>query len=142
MATTIAAKTVFELVSPEKLVLSKPVDMVVVPGAEGLFAAMPGHAPFLATLKPGVIEVYQAGKVEERIFVAGGFAEVTPDRCVVLAEQATPVKDLNRAEIMSRINQLRSVAGLATQSFDVEHSGILAELSVQEAMLLAVDSAA
>lgn len=89
----------FELVSPEKLLLSEPVEMVVVPGAEGDFGAMAGHAPLISTVRTGVIHIFEKGAVTSRIFVAGGFAEVTPERCTVLAEQAVPVDDLDRARI-------------------------------------------
>ena len=78
----------FELVSPEKLLLAEEVDMVVVPGAEGDFGVLVGHAPLISSLRPGVIDTYNGGKVANRIFVAGGFAEVTGERCTVLAEEA------------------------------------------------------
>src|SRR5271156_3565573 len=104
MATQPAAgKMVFELVSPERLLLSEPIDMVVVPGGEGLFAALIGHAPFIVTLKPGVIDVWDGGKVTERIFVGGGFAEGTPERCVVLAETAQPGAQIHRAAGIDRL---------------------------------------
>ena len=75
-----ADKVAFELVSPERLLLSRAVEMVVVPGSEGYFGVLPGHAPLVSTLNPGVIDVYENGAIDERIFVAGGFAEVTPER--------------------------------------------------------------
>ena len=78
----------FELVSPERLVISAPVEMVVVPGAEGDFGVLPGHAPFISTVRTGVISIWSGGAVTQRIFVAGGFAEVNPERCTVLAEEA------------------------------------------------------
>ena len=81
----------FELVSPERLVISRPVEMVVVPGTEGDFGVLPGNAPLISEVRPGVIAVFDGGQVKERIFVAGGFAEVTGERCTVLAEQAMPV---------------------------------------------------
>ena len=88
----------FELVSPERLLLSEQVAMVVVPGEEGNFGVLPGHAPLISTVRPGVIDVY-AGRAEvsSRIFVAGGFAEVTPERCTVLAEEAVPVGEIDGA---------------------------------------------
>jgi len=89
-------KVEFELVSPEKLLVSQPVDMVVVPGAEGDFGVLPRHSPLISTVRPGVISIYEQRTVAERIFVAGGFAEVTPERCTVLAEQAMPVEDIDR----------------------------------------------
>ncbi|WP_084627652.1 ATP synthase F1 subunit epsilon [Elstera litoralis] len=92
-----AGKITFELVSPERLVLSKPVDMVVMPGTEGEFGVLVGHAPILATLDPGVVAVHDGGQIVDRIFVAGGFAEVTAERCVVLAEDAVSVKTIDVA---------------------------------------------
>src|SRR3954454_17020108 len=77
----------FELVSPERLIVSAEVDMVVVPGTEGNFGVLPGHAPLISTIRPGTIDIYQGGAVSERIFVVGGIAEVTPERCTVLAER-------------------------------------------------------
>ena len=81
-----AETTNFELVSPERLLLSQPVEMVVIPGAEGDIGVLPRHAPLITTLRPGAIAIYEGGKIKQRIFVAGGFAEVTPERCTVLAD--------------------------------------------------------
>lgn len=89
-----AEKIQFELVSPAKLLVSSLVDMVVVPGTEGDFGALPRHSPVIATVRPGVIDVHDAGKVSSRIFVAGGFAEVNEERITVLAEEAIPVAEL------------------------------------------------
>ncbi|HKX11244.1 MAG TPA: ATP synthase F1 subunit epsilon [Stellaceae bacterium] len=94
-----AGRIGFELVSPEKLLLSEDVEMVVVPGGEGNFGVLPGHALFISTVRPGVIDVYEGNRVSERIFVSGGFAEVTPERCTVLADEAMPVSSLDRAQI-------------------------------------------
>src|SRR5690554_4478136 len=103
-----AETTEFELVSPERLLISRPVEMVIVPGAEGNLGVLPRHAPVIATVRPGVIKMFaQRSEPAERIFVAGGFAEVTGDRCTVLAEDATPVEDLNRAEIEQSLRNLR-----------------------------------
>ena len=97
-------KVEFELVSPEKLLLSKGVDMVVVPGEEGDFGVLPRHAPMISTVRPGVIQVYEGNAVTDSIFVAGGFAEVTPARCTVLAEQAVPVGELDRAQVQQELS--------------------------------------
>jgi len=96
-------KVAFELVSPERLLLSEEVDMVVVPGEEGDFGVLVRHAPLISTLRPGVIKVHEGGSITERIFVAGGFAEVTPARCTVLAEEALPVGEINRAATEQRL---------------------------------------
>ena len=78
----------FELVTPEKLVRSDDVHMVVVPGVEGDFGVMEGHAPFMTTLKDGTLEVYaSAGAAPERVTVSGGFAEVGDNGLTVLAER-------------------------------------------------------
>ncbi|MBV8738318.1 MAG: ATP synthase F1 subunit epsilon [Alphaproteobacteria bacterium] len=87
----------FELVTPERMVLSELVDMVVVPGTEGNFGVLPGHSLLVSTIRPGTIDVYQGGTVTRRIFVAGGFAEVTPERCTVLANEALAAEELDRA---------------------------------------------
>jgi len=108
-----ADKVEFELVSPERLLVSKPVDMVVVPGAEGDFGVLRGHAPLISTLRLGVIDVHDGGVVAERIFVAGGFAEVTAERCTVLAEQAVPLGDLTRADIENEISSLKDHLAVA-----------------------------
>jgi F-type H+-transporting ATPase subunit epsilon len=84
----------FELVSPERLLMSEPVDQVVVPGAEGYFTVLKGHAPFMSTLKPGVVEVTKAGKVD-RIFVRAGFADVNVGGLTILAERAIPLAEVD-----------------------------------------------
>ena len=94
-----ADKVAFELVSPERLLLSVSAEMVVVPGSEGDFAVLAGHAPMLSTLRPGAIEVYEGDKVQDRIFVGGGFAEISNDRLTVLAEEAMPFAEVDRAKL-------------------------------------------
>ena len=102
-----AEKIQFELVSPAKLIVSAPVDMVVVPGEEGDFGALPRHAPMIATVRPGVIDVHEDGKIGNRIFVAGGFAEVNEERITVLAEEAIPVSELTAEQAQSRLAAAR-----------------------------------
>ena len=80
-----------EIVSPEKLLLSRPVDMVVIPAAEGEMGVLPQHAPMIVLLREGVIRLYEGGRVTESLQVSGGFAEVTPTRVTVLANAVTPV---------------------------------------------------
>lgn len=98
-----ADKLQFDLVSPERLLLSEGVDMVTVPGKEGDFGVQAGHAPVMTTLRPGVINVDDAGKSQQRIFVRGGFAEVTPKGLTVLAEKAIPMEDLDAAMLDQEI---------------------------------------
>ena len=75
-----ASKVAFELVAPERLLASIEADMVVIPGAEGDFGVLPDHAPLMSLLRPGVIAVYQGDRVDRRLFVDGGFAEVNDAR--------------------------------------------------------------
>ncbi len=84
----------FELVSPERLLMSEPVEEVVVPGSEGQFTVMKGHAPFMTTLRPGVIDIVRGGQTT-RIFVRGGFADANAAGLTVLAEMALPVSEIN-----------------------------------------------
>ena len=104
-----AETTQFELVSPERLVISRAVEMVVVPGTEGYFGVLPRHAPLISTLDAGVIDIYEGGSVVERIFVAGGFAEVTEERCTVLAENAVPLDEIDPAKVDKDIADTRDV---------------------------------
>lgn len=92
----------FDLVSPERLLMSEKVDQVVVPSSEGQFTVLSGHAPVMATLRPGVLEISHGGK-DERIFVRGGFADVNADGLTVLAEEAIPMADLNAEQLSQSI---------------------------------------
>jgi F-type H+-transporting ATPase subunit epsilon len=96
------AKLHFDLVAPERLIASEDVDQVDVPGIEGVFGVLPDHAPMMTVMAPGVVRVTNGG-AETRIFVRGGFAEVTPRGLTILAEEAVPVAELNAAKIAERI---------------------------------------
>jgi F-type H+-transporting ATPase subunit epsilon len=97
-----------ELVSPEKLLLSRPVEMAIIPAAEGDMGVLPGHSPMIVALRGGVIEVREAGRQPERLFVAGGFAEITPTRVTILADEATPVAELSRAGAETRMREAQA----------------------------------
>lgn len=88
-----AAMLQFELVSPEKKLASMQVAMVVVPGSEGDFGVLPGHAPMMSTIRPGIIEIYatEGTAPSARYEIDGGFAEVTPEGLTILAESATAI---------------------------------------------------
>ncbi len=131
-------KVEFELVSPERLLLSEPVDMVVVPGSEGDFGVLVQHAPMVSTLRPGVISVHNGGQVSERIFVAGGFAEVTAARCTVLAEQALPVADIDRPAAEQQLKDAQE--DLADAKNDAERKAAEEQIAVAEAKLQVVGS--
>jgi F-type H+-transporting ATPase subunit epsilon len=89
----------FELVSPERLLLSEQATAVVVPGTEGYLTVMARHAPLMTTLKPGVVQATLAGGQERRFFVRGGFADISPDGFTLLAEHATPVEEMDAAKL-------------------------------------------
>ena len=109
-----------ELVSPERLLLSRQVEMAVIPSAEGEMGVLPGHAPMVVALRGGVISVRENGAESERLFVAGGFAEVLPDRCTVLADEATPVADVSRAEAERRLTAAEAALAEVTATDTVE----------------------
>ncbi len=98
-----AATFQFDLVSPERLLISGPAAQVVVPGSEGQFTVLPGHAPIMSTLRPGVLEITLDGGRNERVFVRGGFADVNAAGLTVLAEQAIPLAELSSEMIAGQI---------------------------------------
>ncbi|ANC92266.1 F0F1 ATP synthase subunit epsilon [Azospirillum humicireducens] len=128
-----ADKVEFELVSPEKLLKSQPVDMVVVPGSEGDFGVLAGHSPMISTVRPGVIDVYEGDRIVDRVFVAGGFAEVTEARCTVLAEEAVALTDLDRAAVEKQIKDLSE--DLDDSKSDAERAVAESKLAVARAKL-------
>lgn len=135
-----ADKVEFELVSPEKLLASQPVDMVVVPGTEGDFGVLAGHAPLISTVRPGVIDVYEGDRVVDRVFVAGGFAEVTETRCTVLAEQAIPVAEIDQAKAEQELKDLSE--DLDDAKTDADKAEAEAKLAIARAKLDAIGAGA
>ncbi|MCS6891481.1 MAG: ATP synthase F1 subunit epsilon [Rhodovarius sp.] len=110
------ATFLLELVSPEKLLLSRQVEMVVIPAAEGEMGILPGHAPMIVALRGGAITVREGGQVTESLFVAGGFAEVTPERVTVLADEAIPLSALSRAEAAAQLAEAEAAYAEAAAS--------------------------
>lgn len=127
-------KIELEIVTPARLLLSESTDMVVVPGGEGDFGVLPGHAPMLSTVRAGTIDVFDGDKVTAQIFVEGGLAEVTDTRCTVLAEEAMMVTDIDKAAADERLKAARDA-----QAADKDHVDGLdtAEVSTAEAMIAA-----
>ncbi len=143
----------FELVTPERIVLSEMVDMVVVPGTEGNFGVLPGHALLISTIRPGTLEIYRGQTVMRRVFVGGGFAEVTPERCTVLATEALPAEELNRAAIAAQLQiiegnlpslreQVARATGADRERLAIELSALERDQAVAQAKLQAVAEAA
>lgn len=100
----------FELVSPERLLVSEQVESVVIPGAEGEMTVMAQHAPVMTTIKPGVVTVKTSAGREERYVVFGGFADILPSGCTLLAESATHVNNIDRADLARRIQEAKEDA--------------------------------
>jgi F-type H+-transporting ATPase subunit epsilon len=98
----VAGKIAFDLVSPERLLLSAEADMVTVPGTEGYMGVIAGHAPLVSTLRAGMIDVLRDGK-DERYFIRGGFAEINAVKITVLADEAIPMTELDLAVLDQRI---------------------------------------
>jgi F-type H+-transporting ATPase subunit epsilon len=122
-----AGQVKFELVSPAKILVSESVDMVVIPGTEGDFGVLPNHAPLISSIRPGTIRIFEGDVIAERIFIAGGFAEVTPERCTVLADEALNVSALDRTTVEGELSEIKTeLAGF----------GRAAEASVDPATLL------
>ncbi|HXQ68597.1 MAG TPA: F0F1 ATP synthase subunit epsilon [Alphaproteobacteria bacterium] len=130
-----AEKLRFELVSPERLLRSEEVEMVVVPGAEGNFAALPRHAPLLSLLRPGTLDIYEGREIVARYFVAGGYAQVTPERCTVLADEAMTLSEIDRGAVEAALKELGE--DLEDAKDDAERARIKAKIAVAEAKLKA-----
>ncbi len=104
----------FELVTPERMLLSEDAAQVVVPGVEGEFTVLSGHAPVIAALRPGVVSATLADASTMRVFVKGGFAEVDADRVIVLAERAADVADLDAAGVAAELQAAEAELAAAT----------------------------
>jgi F-type H+-transporting ATPase subunit epsilon len=131
-----------ELVSPARLLLSRAVEMAVLPSAEGEMGVLPGHSPMIVNLRGGVIRVRENGQDTERLFVAGGFAEVTPTRCTVLADEATPVATLSRAAAEARLREAEAaLAEVPADATPERREAAMARLLSARAMVEAAEAA-
>ncbi len=137
MAALLSSKTFrFELVAPERILASEEVAMVTVPGSAGEFGVLADHAPVVSSMRPGVIEVQDPSGEMKRIFVTGGFADVTGEQCTVLAEEAMNVSDIDRVAVEKKLEELRSQ--LANASDDVAKADFTRDIAIAEAKLTAV----
>lgn len=130
----------FELVLPEKLLLSKQAVMVTVPGGEGDYGVLAGHSPLITTVRSGVVAVYEQNDttISESFFVTGGFAEVTSERCIVLADEAVAVVDINRMEVEEQIRALSE--SLKSTSTDDERTILADQLDIAQAKLSVINT--
>ncbi len=127
----------FELASPQKMAVNKAVAMVIVPGAQGRYGVLPDHAPLATEIGAGLVEIYEDNThaVTSRFFVAGGFCQVAPGRCTILADQILKVEELDRAAIRAEIKNLQDQA-LAAQT-EEEQEAFSKRLDVERAKLFA-----
>jgi F-type H+-transporting ATPase subunit epsilon len=123
----------FELVGPERLIFSDAVEFVVVPGMEGDFGVLPGHALLLSTVRPGVLEIHEGNQPKHRYFVSGGFAEVTGERCTVLSTETVLIDDIDRDAAQKRLESAQ--LELRDASSDEDRTKYEAEVTVAQAML-------
>jgi len=127
----------FELVSPEKLLFSKAVVMVTVPGSKGEYGVLAGHAPMITEIKPGVIKICEENDsvVTSKLFVAGGFAEVTQTRFTVLAGEVIPVSELDIVALNAQAKELASK--IAAAANDADRDALLAQQAIIAAKIQA-----
>ncbi len=128
-----------EIVSPEKLLLSRPVDMAVIPASEGDMGVLEGHAPMIVMLRGGTISLYDGDQVTSRLFVAGGFAEVTPERCTVLADEAVPVEQVSKAEGERRLAEAEAAYEAIDKSDVAAEEAALDRVQAARAMVEAAE---
>ena len=128
----------FELVSPERLLVSEQVESVVIPGAEGEMTVMANHAPVMTTIKPGVVTVKAVGGKEERYVVFGGFADIVPAGCTLLAESAVPLSEISADTLTKRIDEARKeLDGVEHHEHRTKLEQYLAELTNLNGVLVA-----
>ena len=121
----------FDLVSPENLIFNDEVGMIIVPGKDGDFGVLPGHSKVMSSLRPGRVMVYGEGKnLLKSFFVSGGFAEVNPEKCIVLAESVDEVNALDKSSIEKEIQELSG------QENDIA----IEQLGIAKAKIDAIDS--
>jgi F-type H+-transporting ATPase subunit epsilon len=121
----------FDLVSPEKLLFSGEVEHVVVPGSEGEFGVLAGHAPLVAMLKPGILTLLEPAPAR-RIVVGGGFAEVNPDGLTVLAELAVPAEEFDATHLAAQIKDTEE--DVADAASDAERDKLRQRLEQLQAL--------
>ncbi|WP_234731201.1 ATP synthase F1 subunit epsilon [Acidocella facilis] len=121
-----------EIISPERLLLAREVDMVVVPGTEGDLGILPGHSKLVTSLRGGLVDIYEAGKITDRFFVTGGFAEVTEGRCSVLADEIIRQADLDPAAAQAKLAEAKAAfAAVNLQDADAYREASDALISAQ-----------
>jgi F-type H+-transporting ATPase subunit epsilon len=127
--------TNLEIVSPERLLFSRPVDMVVIPASEGDIGVLEGHTPMIVMLRGGTIDLYDDDKITDRLFVDGGFAEITPERCTVLATHAVPVTEISKVDAERRLQEAEATYEAADKRDTAIEDDALDRVQAARAML-------
>ena len=133
--------TQLEIVSPDRLLLSQPVDMAVIPAAEGDMGVMAGHSPMIVLLQGGTITLHEGGRPTAKLFVSGGFAEITPDRCTVLADEAVPVAEVSRAKAEARLADAQQALATVDKNDVPAIDAAMSRVQSARAMLAAAEAA-
>ena len=132
----------FELVSPEERLMDEPATMVVLPGVEGDIGVLSGHSPLVSTIRPGVVNIYKQDmdKITDQLFIAGGFADVTAERVTLLAEEATPLTQIDASETTTAIETLAK--DMDSAATDIEKKQYEKKIAILEAKLDALKQVA
>ena len=133
--------TLLEIVSPDRLLLSQPVDMAVIPASEGDMGVLGGHTPMIVLLRGGTITLHEGGRPTSQLFVSGGFAEITPERCTVLADEATPVAEVSRAAGEERLRAAQTEYDAADKLDIPAIDAAMARMQSARAMIAAAGAA-
>jgi F-type H+-transporting ATPase subunit epsilon len=129
-----------EIVTPDRLLLSRPVEMVVIPASEGDMGVLEGHAPAIVMLRGGIIALYEGEQITDQMYVAGGFAEVTPERCTVLASEVLAPTELSREEGERRLAEADAHYETVEASDVVAEELALERVQSARALVEAVDA--
>ncbi len=133
--------TLLEIVAPDRLLLSQPVDMAVIPASEGEMGVLPGHSPMIVLLRGGTITLHEGGKPTAQLYVSGGFAEITAERCTVLADEATPIAEVSRAKGEERLRQAEADYAAADKMNIPALDAAQARIQSAQAMIAAAGAA-
>jgi F-type H+-transporting ATPase subunit epsilon len=133
VVTVLASSIHLDFITPEKTLFSGDASMVTVPGTLGDFGVLPGHAPFVSTIRPGIITIELPGKEEKKLAVLSGIAEVTPNRMTVLAESAVDCSGITGAQAEARLQAAR--ARLEGAVSDTERKQAEEELALAQAVV-------
>lgn len=124
-----------ELITPERLLLARPVEMVVLPAAEGELGVLPGHAPVIVALRGGLIRIFEHGQETAPFFITAGFADITPERCSILASEAIARDALRRSDAEGRLAAAREAFARVDMNDPVAREQAMAAIATAETML-------